>query len=66
MSRPKLKESWSNDAAQLKFVEVAEEHMDYMERDGHGDNDDAHYIFEAVMEELYGPEMWEWYRERQG
>lgn len=26
----------------------------------HEDNDDDHYIFEAVMEALYGPDFWDW------
>jgi len=69
MSRPKLKESWIIDGGQLPFVEAAKKLIDHMETDGENEYREeryVYYIFEAVMEELYGPELWKWYREKQG
>jgi hypothetical protein len=66
MTRPKLKESWVNDGGQLPFVESAESLMEYLETDN--PNSDrakfVHFIFESVLEELYGPKVWDWYNER--
>ena len=69
MSRPRLKESWICDGGQLPFVRAAEELINHMEIDG-GNEDRAEkyvqWVFESVMTELYGEEMWEWYRDKQG
>jgi len=29
----------------------------------HEDNDDAHYMYEAVMEALYGEKFWNWFND---
>lgn len=31
---------------------------------GYADDDDPHYLFEAVMETVYGKEIWKWYNRR--
>ncbi len=44
----------------------AEEHMRFREsKDYHCDNYYEHYIFEAVMEAVYGKGVWEYYNSLQ-
>lgn len=38
--------------------------MDHLEREGGEDKDFEHYVFEAVMEAMYGPDVWDWYNQR--
>ncbi len=50
-----------------EVIKQVKAHVEYMGTpEYHEDNDDHHYIFEAVVEACYGKEVWEWYREMQG
>lgn len=41
------------------LINTCEEYMNFLEsKDYHEDHDYAHYIFEAALEALYGPEVW--------
>ncbi len=67
MNRPTLKKSFA--LRLLPIIEAAEELMDHMDTDGENEDRAEKYvnnIFEVTMTELYGIEMWKWYREKQG
>ncbi len=69
MIRPRLKESWIMDGGQMSFVEAAEEFMEFMDSDNYHEDrvdDYENHVFESVITELYGPDVWEWVREKQG
>jgi len=67
MSRPTLKKSYT--LRWLPLIEATEELMEHMDSEDYNVDRECKYIdviFESVMTELYGKDMWEWYREKQG
>lgn len=44
-----------------RLVLYVEEHMASVEEHGDTDSDDEHYIFEAAMEFVFGPDVWKRY-----
>ena len=50
-----------------KLVETCQKYINYVDSDDyHEDNDWSHYIYEAVIETLYGKDVWKWINNRHG
>jgi hypothetical protein len=47
----------------LKGCDGTEEYMDQIEEDGRTHRDMDHFIFERVMEYVYGDNVWDWINE---
>lgn len=61
MDRPKLIEG---DIDLSKVKEVCEEAMERLELSGDEPKDIENYVYEAIMEALYGPDVWEWINDK--
>ena len=46
---------WSKVERQVRGI------MDQVAEGGYYPDDDPHYLFEAVLETMYGREVWDWY-----
>ena len=65
MSRPQPEFSIDRDT----IVSATEDLMEFMDSPEYNEDRVEKYenhIFETIMEEIYGPDMWEWFREKQG
>lgn len=44
-----------------ELLEQCQKYIDFMASDEYySDNDYAHYIYEATIEAVYGPDVWKW------
>lgn len=44
----------------LPLITCCEEYMNELEVTGYVDEDSEHYIYEAAIEAIYGPNVWNW------
>jgi len=44
----------------IEFIDFYDDDKEY-----HEGSDHDHYIFEATMEAIYGPDVWDWINSRQ-
>ena len=49
----------------IPVILICKEHMDQLAEDG-SSNDMDHYIYEKVMEAVYGPDVWDWVNQEMG
>ena len=70
MGRPKINvRAWVFSDEMREVVESAEELIEFLNSDEYHEDRLGTYesiVFESIMVALYGPELWEWYREKQG
>ena len=49
-----------------KLIACGEAHIASLETEGFVDDDSAHYIYEAAMIALYGPDIFKWINKKTG
>jgi len=64
MKKPKMVTGKELEEGLKRIKETAQTFVDIVDADGTGDSDNAHYLFEDVMEALYGTKFWDWYNEQ--
>lgn len=48
-----------------RILASAEKHIEYLASDDYcDDNEEEHYIYEDVMEAIYGKDVWDWINNR--
>ena len=60
VTRPKVKEQFANIPELKSLIETCEEHLTEIENHEEEDSDTPHYIYEEVMQVLYGKDIFKW------
>lgn len=48
------------------LIEVCDAHVEELDKNGYADDDSSHYIYEAAMTAIYGPNIFKWINKKTG